>query len=244
MRERLTYRSAVTLGAALLVIVSSTVGAVAVSGLTVTQLTNSEVESGQSVDHTLSIEADELSADGTDDTIYVQLPDAYAGNASFSSVTVVNRSSGQDIPVSSSTSLVDGPDGDGNVETLRTGVSRSADYDTDDINATYQFTLSHPSVTETTSYDVTIIIEDSAGDTTETTVEDAITVTAGEGGMDSGDGMDGDDGMDSMDGETDDESSGADGDGTETTSGDGPGFTAVLAVLGLITGTALLARRR
>lgn len=160
--------------------VSGAVGAV--SGGAVTALTNSDVEAGQTSTHTLSYEADDVSADGTTDVVFVQFPDVYAGNLSFSTVSVSNRTSGATVPVSSSTSVVDGPDDDGVQETLRTGINHDANYATDDINATYEFSLSHPPVEETTSYDVTVVARDSMTERNEVTATDAITVVAGDAG--------------------------------------------------------------
>ena len=248
------------IGIVLLAAALVTASAAAVSGLSVAQLTNSEVESGQSASHTLSVEANEISADGAMDTVYIQLPDEYAGNISFSSAAVVNRSSGATVPISSSTNIVDGPDGDGLRETIETGISKDADYQTDNINATYQFGLSHPPVMETTSYDVTLMLVDSETGNATTTVEDAITVQAGGEMMttaSSDDSMDDSDSMEtteSMDGDSGsmDTTESMDGDsmesnddtgGEETTSGSGPGFGSVLAALGVLTGVALLARR-
>jgi|GEM_PF-3216236 len=151
----------------------------AVSGLSVTSLTNAEVESGQTTTHTLEYQADDISADGTTDALFVQFPDTYAGNISVSGAEFVNRTSGATVSVSSSTSIVDGPDGDGVQETLRTGISNDADYDTDDIRATYEFSLTHPTVEEDTSYDVTVIAQDSSTSEARTTATDAITVVAG-----------------------------------------------------------------
>ncbi|SDZ87771.1 PGF-CTERM protein [Haloplanus vescus] len=151
----------------------------AVSGLSVTSLTNAEVESGQTTTHTLEYQADGISADGTTDVLFVRFPDTYAGNISVSGAEFVNRTSGATVSVSSSTSIVDGPDGDGVQETLRTGISNDADYDTDDIRATYEFSLTHPTVEEDTSYDVTVIAQDSSTSEARTTATDAITVVAG-----------------------------------------------------------------
>lgn len=249
IESRDTTRRVATFGMLLVAIAVATAGVVAVSGITVTELTNEEVESGQSVTHTLSFDVDGVSADGTADTVYVELPNTYADNMSFSTVSFVNRSSGATVPVSSSTNIVDGPDGDGVRETLRTKVSHDADYAADDISATYEFGLSHPSVMETTQYDVSIEIVDSETGNTSTTVEDAITVQAGgmetttdDGGMDD---TETDDAMD--DTETDDA---MDDDSTETTddtsdsgSGFGPGFGIVAAVIGVLGSAALLTRR-
>ena len=228
--------------------------AAAVSGITVTTLTNSEAAAGQSVSHTLEYEADGVSADGSTDTFYVQLPDTYAGNMSFSTVAFQNRTTGTTVPISSSTNVVDGPDDDGVQETLRTGISANANYETDDINATYEFTLTHPAVTEQTSYDVTIIAEDSATGTTEATVTDAITVSPSDGSMTAtasgettaSDGETTDESTDNSmateDGMTTESGTSTDGE-TGTSGGSGPGF-GVIAALGAILGTALLARQR
>jgi PGF-CTERM protein len=225
-----------TLGVLILAIAVATAGVAAVSGITVTQLTSDEVESGQSATHTLSFEADGVSADGAADTIYVELPNTYADNMSFSTVSFVNRSSGETVPVSSSTNIVDGPDGDGVRETLRTKISHDADYPTDDVNATYEFGLSHPSVAETTQYDVSIEIVDSETGNTSTTVEDAITVLAGGMEMTTDGG-----GMDDM--ETDDETTAMTDGSSDSGSGSGPGFGAVAAVLAVVGSGALLRRR-
>lgn len=175
------WRRAITVAGLLclsLAVVSGSV--VAVSALSVTSLTNAEVEAGQTSTHTLEYQADEISADGATDVLYVQLPNTYAGNLSFSTVEFTNRTSGAAVSISSSTSVVDGPDGDGVRETLRTGISNDADYRTDDIRAVYEFSLTHPPVEETTSYDVTIIAQDSSTESARTTATDAITVTAGD----------------------------------------------------------------
>ena len=248
-----------------LVVASGT--ALAVSGLSITSLTNAEVESGQTVSHTLEYQADGVSADGATDTLYVQFPDAYAGNLSFSTVSFVNRSSGATVSVSSSTSVVDGPDGDGVRETLRTGISNDAGYQTDDISATYEFSLTHPSVEETTSYDVTVIAQDSSTPSAETTATDAITVVASDSSTATATPTPVDDSTfdvttatatatetdDSMDSTatatatpTESESMATDT-ATETpepteTSGSGPGFGAFVAFVAVVA-TALLARR-
>ena len=146
------------------------------------------------------------------------------------------------MPVSSSTNIVDGPDGDGVRETLRTKVSHDADYQTDDIKATYEFGLSHPSLMETTQYDVSIEIVDSETGNASTTVEDAITVQAGS--MDSpttddGEMEDTETDDNSMDGETSDTAE----ESSDSGSGSGPGFGAVAAVLAVIGSVALLTRR-
>lgn len=235
------------IGIVLLAAALVTASAAAVTGLSVAQLTNSEVESGQSASHTLSLEADEISADGAMDTLYIQLPDEYAGNISFSSAAVVNRSSGATVPISSSTNIVDGPDGDGLRETIETGINKDADYQMDDINATYQFGLSHPPVTETTTYDVMLMVVDSETGNATTTAEGAITVQAGgemmttasqDGSMDDSDSTETTESMDgdSMDSDSNDSQA-------ETTSGSGPGFGVLLAGLGVLGSIALLARR-
>jgi len=238
-----TKQRVATVGVLLIAIGVATSGVVAASGITVTELTNEEVESGQSATHTLSFEADGISADGTADTVYIEFPDTYADNMSFSSVSFVNRSSDATVPVSSSTNIVDGPDGDGVRETFRTRVSHDADYATDDITATYDFGLSHPSVMETTQYDISIEIVDSETGNASTTVQDAITVQpAGVETTTDGDDGSGDDRMnsetdaDGTDSETADDSS-------DSGSGSGPGFGAIAAVLAFIGSVAFLARR-
>lgn len=245
-----TKQRVVTMGVLLIAIGVTTSGVVAASGITVTELTNEDVQSGQSATHTLSFEADGVSADGTADAVYVEFPNAYADNLSFSTVSFVNRSSGATIPVSSSTNIVDGPDGDGVRETLRTKVSHDADYATDDISATYEFGLSHPAVMETTQYDVSIEIVDSETGNASTTVQDAITVrpTGVETTTDGDDGMGSETETDGMGSETD--TNGMDGDDGETAddtsesgSGSGPGFGAVAAILAFISSVALLVRR-
>jgi len=162
---------------ALALVAGAVAGAGAVSRIELTRLTNDTVESGTTVEHTLEFDADGVSADGSTDVVYVQFPDTYAGNMSFSAATFQNRTTGKTVSISSSTSIVDGPDGDGVAETLRTGLSRDADYATDELNGTYQFSLSHPTVAQQTSYDVTIVVNDSQTPTARTTVTDAITVT-------------------------------------------------------------------
>lgn len=171
-----TQRAAAAL-VALALVAGAVTGAGAVSRIELTRLTNDTVESGATTEHTLEFDADGVSADGSTDVVYVQFPDTYAGNLSFSTATFRNRTTGETVSISSSTSIVDGPDGDGVAETLRTGLSRDADYATDELNGTYQFSLSHPTVTEQTSYDVTIVVNDSQTPTARTTVTDAITVT-------------------------------------------------------------------
>lgn len=247
-----TRRATVAVGVALTVLVATAATAGAVSAVTLTTLTDSEVESGATTTHTLSFRADGISADGNADVVYIQLPDTYAGNVSFSDARFRNRTSGATVPISSSTSIVDGPDGDGVQDTVRTGISHDADYATDEINATYQFSLTHPAVAETTTYDVRIVVDDSATPTAETTVADAITVlgsgdaatatstatptatstptatptdvrTAGSGGSGGG---------------------GTATPGGGTTDGGGPGFSAAVAVVAVLGAAALAVRRR
>jgi PGF-CTERM protein len=211
--------------------------AVAVGGLEITELTDSEVSAGSTVDHTLAVEADEISADGSPDVVYVTLPNTYAGNVSFSTVAFQNRTSGETVPISSSTSVVDGLDDDGVQETLRTEISHDASYETDELNATYQFSLTHPSVTEETSYPVTFSVADSSTGNGETTAMDAITVTPA---TDGAGGTTADGTTDSMD------AVGSDADGTDAvetdttaSNGSGPGFTAGVALLALLALAAL-----
>jgi len=251
-----THSTTVALAIAALVVVSGT--AVAASAVEVTNLTNSDVESGQTVSHTLEFETDNVSADGNVDQIYVELPNEYAGNASFSTASFQNRSSGATVPISSSTSVVDGPDDDGVMDTLRTGISNDADYPADDINATYQFDLTHPVVSETTNYDVTITVNDSESATASTTATDAIVVeSSGETATDTEtptatdtptetESMDTD--TESMTTESATESmmteSATEQEMTESsTDASGPGFTGGLAVVALAA-VALLAGRR
>lgn len=143
MSQLSTRSTTVALALVAPVAVSGTV--VSGSAVEVTDLTNSDVESGQTVSHALEFRADNVSADGNVDTIYVELPNEYAGNASFSTATVRNRTTGETVPISSSTTIVDGPDGGGVKGTLRTGISNDADYPADDLNATYQIDLTTPS---------------------------------------------------------------------------------------------------
>ncbi|WP_248896862.1 PGF-CTERM sorting domain-containing protein [Haloplanus halobius] len=246
------YRRAVTaIGFACLGLALISGMTVAVSGLAVTSLTNSEAQAGQTTTHTLEYQANEISADGETDVLFVEFPNAYAGNLSFSSAEFRNRTSDATVPVSSSTSIVDGPDDDGVRDTLRTGVSKDADYPTDDITATYEFSLTHPPVEETTSYDLRLVANDSSTGTSETTATDAITVVAGDDATATATAT-AEPTATTTATQTETETATASPTATEamtdtateaeTTSGDGPGF-GVIAAAGALLAIGLLARR-
>jgi len=208
----------------------------AVSGASVTGLTNATAESGETTSHTLTVEIDDLSADGNTDEVFVELPNAYAGNASFDTASFVNATGNETVPISSSTTVVDGPDQDGVNETLRTGLSHDANYSADDVNGTYQFDLTHPTVMSERTYNVTLHVNDSDGSSVNVTEGGAITVQPADMNGTPTDTDDRDDGTDTDDGN--------DGTDDDESSGNTPGFTAAIALLAMavLAGGAYLRR--
>jgi hypothetical protein len=220
------------------------VPAAAVTDVSVTDLTNPTAEGGTTTSHVMTVTIENVSTDGTTDLVFVELPDEYANRTAFSTASFVNRTTNASVPISSSTSIVDGPDDDGVPDTLRTGLSHDADYGSDDVEGTYQFDLTHPDVESTTEYDVAVYVNDSDGSTATVVSTGAITVEPGDDtdgtatdGMDGGDGTD-TDGTNGDGTATDDGDGTNGGDGTDTddggTSGNTPGFTVAIALLVLI----------
>jgi len=239
-RRRLLLAIAVVLGAAALAVPTA-----AVSDVEITGMTNPTVDSGATVSHTMTVEVDDLTADGNEDLVFVEFPDAYAANASFDTVQFVNRTSNETVPISSSTTVVDGPDDDGVQDTLRTGLSHDTDYAYDDVEGTYQFDLTHPTldidVTDPSvdgqAYDITVYANDSNGSTARNTAVDEITVEPADDGSGADNGAATD--TDGSDTPADGSPGGTDaggGDGSDDDGSDGTqtdassGATPVLAV--------------
>ena len=222
--------------------------------------------------HVLTFSVENVSKDGNSDRIMVTVPNALAeAGLSANGATVENASSGQGVSISSSASLVDGPDGDGVQDTVSLAVSPSGGGAVT-LNVQVDVSTTAPAVESEQQYGVTATVQDSDNSTAGPT--EFATLTVSPSGMDDGetttdsgseettDGMDGDDGTDSgestdmgddgesteMDGGEDDGEAtemdqGTNGGDATTTSGNGPGF-GVIGALAALVGTLFLARRR
>lgn len=196
--------------------------------------------------HVLTFSVENVSRDGNTDRINVTVPNALAeAGLSVNGATVENASSGQGVGVTSSTSLVDGGDGDGVQDTVNLAVSPSGGGHVT-LNVRIDVSTTAPAVESERQFGIEATVQDSddstAGPTefatltvTPGTDGDGSTDTGGEGTADTGTEMDGDDSTEMEDG-------GDDGDAT-TTAGNGPGFGAVGALAALV-GSFFLARRR
>ena len=243
-RPRIAAPRTLVLVAALLV---AAIPAGAVSGTAITTVNKSEAESGATVSHTVVVEAVNVTADGATDTAYLVLPDVYAGNISPSSV--VPRNETTRLPLMSAPTVADGPDDDGVSETIRAELNNDLGNEQEEIAVTYEISLTHPSVTETTSYDLRIVIEDSKTPRGEATASDAITVTARDDrtatpATESASST-ATDAPNERDTAEDTPTPGA---ATETEAGTptqstGPGFDAALAAVAVLSAAALFARR-
>ncbi|SEA13850.1 surface glycoprotein, partial [Haloplanus vescus] len=236
---------------AALMVFSVFAGTVALSGtaaataenIQAPNLTNDQPTEGDTVTHELTYNVDNVSKDGNDDVFYVELPDEYNatdGTLAANTESAENRSSGSSISDSSSLSIVDGPDGDGNDDTLEVAYSPTGS-GTVDMALTVNFDLTHPQVSSDTGKDVTIYVNDSdtaSSIDVQTTASNVFTVQdissssskrAGPGGSGSFDVYDGEgtvyDGANVYQGESDIELGGSISGGVVKTAGNDEGVT-------------------
>jgi len=152
--------------------------AAAANQVTSPALTNNSVDAGDSQTHQLTFTVTDVEHNGNTDSVYITLPDEYADSISVSSVSADISGSSPDSDDYQS-SPVDGPDNDGNLETIEYTFSydsTSAGASTTDVDFTADFTLDHPSPEADTLYDVGVELQDNSADDASATVSDVITV--------------------------------------------------------------------
>ncbi|MGZ0745811.1 hypothetical protein [Haloparvum sp. AD34] len=111
-----------------------------------------------------------VSGDGVSDTHYVTFPDALAGRLSPNSATVVSGPAS----IVSSIELVDGPDGDGEMDTL-TFATNDDSGSVSDLVLEVDTTVEYPDASSGTQYGIDIRVDDS--DSTDAFSDDAAVVT-------------------------------------------------------------------
>lgn len=226
-----------------------------------------ELTSDESVSNLrLTFTAEDISRDGSTDQMQVILPDEVAeADLSVNGAVVERVDDGGGVSISSSASLVDGPDGDGVQDTIRFAVSPTGGGSVD-VNARVDVSITAPNVTERTEYPVRAQVTDSDGSSagptrfatlvvapertprpTTTTMGTTTMGMTDTGTATSATGGDTTTMPDTANDDSDDDGSADDGTtavgGDDTTAGSGPGFTVGLTVL-VALAVAVLARRR
>jgi hypothetical protein len=123
------------------------------------------VDAGAEVPHTFGYRVDNLSNEGQSIRLYLAFPDDVADDrlSSFSG-DVHDAETGAAVSVSSSPSIVDGPDGDGIQETVTIGVQPSGERATRDLQVNFTGTVTWPTPDRTRELPVEAAVVDDAGD--------------------------------------------------------------------------------
>ncbi|MFB6298047.1 MAG: surface glycoprotein, partial [Salinirussus sp.] len=124
---------------------------------------------------------DTAATSGGTDTFNVTLPDAYEGDISINGATVEDGG-GTSITITSGPSVVDGPDGDGTVDTVQLSTNNS-DGGTTDHQVSVSVNLTHPSVSSDQSQTVELQATENTG-AARTSASTSFTVTAIDGNRD------------------------------------------------------------
>ena len=123
------------------------------------------VSGNTTANHLFTFNVQEVSRDGSTDIIRMRFPDEMAeAGLSVNNVVVENAGTGGGVSISSSPNLVDGPDGDGIADTVRTAVSPTGG-GTVRLNVQVDITTEAPTVETETDYTIRATVEDSAGTT-------------------------------------------------------------------------------
>lgn len=131
----------------------------------------STVSPGETVSNQIvQFSVSNVSGDGVSDTHYVTFPDALAGRISPNSATVVSGPAS----IVSSIELVDGPDGDGKLDTL-TFATNDDSGSVSDLVLEVDTTVEYPDAASGTTYGIDIEVDDS--DSTDAFSDDAAVVT-------------------------------------------------------------------
>jgi hypothetical protein len=122
------------------------------------------VNESAKVKHTISYQVDNVSNDGSSDELFVTFPNAVnvsAGALSSFSGNVTNTETGASVSISSSPSIVDGPDGDGIKETIKIGVQPEGEAAAIDLTVNFTGYVTWPAVTGDTEYGIDGAVTDS-----------------------------------------------------------------------------------
>jgi len=142
----------------------------------------STVAPGETVQpHEFSFAVDNVSNDGSSDELFVTFPDEVPKEKLSSySGDVTDAETGASVSVSSSLSIVDGPDGDGVQETLKIGVQPEGEQATRDLVVNFTSgQATWPTVDETRQFPIRASVIDSGGPNVDLVEFATVTVEAG-----------------------------------------------------------------
>ena len=122
------------------------------------------VDEGETVKHTVTYQVTNVSNDGNTDELFLEFPNEV--NASVNALSsfsgdVTNTETGASVSVSSSPTLVDGPDGDGVKETVRIAVQPSGQLESVDLTVSFRGYATWPTVDGDTTYPIDAAVIDS-----------------------------------------------------------------------------------
>lgn len=124
----------------------------------------SSANEGEKVKHTFTYRVDNVSNDGNTDELFVTLPNSVNASAnalsSFSG-NVTDAETGASVSISSSPSIVDGPDGDGVKDTVRIGVQPEGQRTAIDLVVRFTGDVTWPAVDSDTDLSVAGATSDS-----------------------------------------------------------------------------------
>lgn len=125
--------------------------------------TPDSVNETETVEHMFGYQVENVSNDGSSDELFVTFSDEVADdNLSSFSGNVTNADTGKTVSISSSPSIVDGPDGDGVKETVKIGVQPEGERKTIDLIVNVTGSVTWPAVDADTDFPVKASVTDSA----------------------------------------------------------------------------------
>lgn len=158
---------------------ATTFGTLAPVGITdLFVASNTTVDSGATVSHTFRAGYLGMSGGGQQNTVYAVFDDTVAGNLTLEGVTATDLDGSRSYTVTN-TGVVDGPDGDGNLDTLTADVSADVAERTD-ARVDFDVTVAYPAVNDDTTVPVDRRIVDAAG-TVDTGPWENVSVVAADG---------------------------------------------------------------
>lgn len=114
--------------------------------------------------HTFKYTVDNVSNDGSSDLLYLTFPDRInqsTNDLSSFSGNVTNANTGESVSISSSPSIVDGPDGDGVKDTVQIGIQPEGERKSIDVVVRFTGYVTWPNVSTTTDLPVKAAVTDS-----------------------------------------------------------------------------------
>jgi len=187
----------------------------------------SRVNASQDVQHVVNYTVSEVSNDGSSVELFLTFPDRIHDDrlSSFSG-QAEDADTGDPVSISSSVSIVDGPDGDGVQETVKVGVQPAGDADRIDLNVTFTGTVSWPQPNRTVEMPLEAAVHDATARDLDPPTEFAVvTVQVDDEPTSDGEGQDEADPAADEDEGAQDETETTDGGASQAPQASGPQWT-------------------